>query len=347
MDSLAWTALSGHENDIYIQIRGRHTITLTLALLLWVNNMFATGSNSAFALKCPQYKARTNFIRLMAMSANHFHMTWHVAGSFIRHLISGTKDIEDSSMLIFLTPKQNIRQSNNAFAGLEKMMKNVTSMMNELEIMGMDVSRSAPPFVTKGPAGLEPSHVSVEFQAQMFIADTGNITFSVSIKAFDKETSLFDDTLYPFSTDTIVLGPTSLHVVKRNHVLDKMNEYSGIALLERMVKIQQEKSIVQVNKFANNYTYTATATNATLMQSIKQIKKEGFNVIGETIEMNNTCNEGMCPICLESNETFVSLECTHAFCLGCLASHLMSSVNGAECPMCRARIVPLLKATTM
>lgn len=297
---------------------------------------------SAYAPKCPQYKARINFIRLMAMSSNHLNMAWHVAGSFIRHLITGSTNIEDSSMLIFLTPKQSVRQNNNAFAGLEKMTSNVMSMLNELEIMGMDVSRNAPPIMSKGLTGLEPNHVSVEFEAQ-----TGNITFPVSIKAFDKETSLTDDSLYPFSTDTIVLGPTSLHVIKRNNILDKMNQFSGIALLERIVKLQHDKSIVQVNKFASNHTWIATATNATLMQNIKQIKSEGFNVIGDTIEMSSTCEEGLCPICLESNETFVSLECTHAFCLGCLANHLMMSVNGAECPMCRSRIVPCLKSTTV
>lgn len=310
--------------------------------------MFATtSSSSSFAPKCPQYKARTNFIRHMAMSANHFGMTWYVAGPFIRHLVAGSTDIKGSSMLILFTPKQSARLPGNTIGGLQKMMGNVMAMMNELEIMGMDITRNAPPYISKGPTGMEPNHVSVNFEAQMSIADAGNITFPVSIKAFDKEMSLADDNLFPFSTDTIVLTATSLQVIKRSITLDKKNQYTGIALLERMVMMQQEKSIVQVNPFVKNNHYLGLANNSVLMHKIKQMKAEGFKIVGNTIETSSTCREGLCPICLETNETFVPLECSHAFCIGCLANHLMTSVNGAECPMCRSNIVPCLKATTV
>lgn len=311
--------------------------------------MFSTTtSNMSLAPKCPEYKARTNFIRLMAMSAKHFNMTWQVAGSFIRHLISGNTNIKGTSMIIFLTPQQSmVYGNNNAFAGLKKMRENVVSMVNELEIMGMKVSQEASPCMSKGLNGLEPSHVSASLEAEMFIADAGRIMFPVLIKAFDKESSLFDDSLYPFSTDPIVLGSHGIQVNKKNSVLDGMNQYPGISLLERMVKIQQERSVVQLNSFLTNNTMVGLATNSTLMRNIKQIKEEGFNIIGDTIETNSTCREGLCPICLEVNETFVPLECTHSFCLSCLASHLMSNVNGAECPMCRSQIIPCLKTTNV
>jgi hypothetical protein len=298
---------------------------------------------STFAPKCPEYKARTKFIRLMAMSANHFHMTWHVAGSFIRHLISGNTDIAGSSMMIFLTPCQPLKRGNNAFAGLDKMMQNVTSMVNELEIMGMKFEASTPPFVSKGPTGMEPNHIGVSLSAEMFIADAGKISFPVTMKAFDNETHLLDDNLYPFSTDTIVLGPWSLHVIKKSDTLDKMNQFGGIALLERMVKIQKEKSVVQLTGFLSTDRWVGLTTNANLMRNIKQIKSEGFNIVGNTIETLSTCSEGLCPICFETNAIFVPLECTHCFCLTCLADHLMTSVTGAECPMCRQRIAPCTK----
>jgi hypothetical protein len=294
-----------------------------------------------FAPKNPEYKARLNFIRLMAMSAKHFNMAWHVTGSFIRHVISGNTDIKGTSMTVYLTPvfKQSVNNRTNA------LIDKVSSMMNELEIMGMKFDSNFTPVVSRGMTGLEPTHVYIAFEAQMLIADAGNITFPVVVKAFDKEESLYNDYLHPFSTDTIVLGANSMHIMKKSNILDKMNQYAGISLLERIVKIQDEKSIVQFNGFSTSTTWTGTVTNSTLMHSLKQLKKEGFNVIGNTIETSSTCSEGLCPICLEVNETFVPLQCSHAFCLTCLANHLVSGANGLECPMCRSQIVPCTKVS--
>lgn len=304
-----------------------------------------------YAPKCPEYKARTNFIRLMAMSAKHYKMNWYIAGSFIRHIIAGNTNIKNTSMTLFLTPINDYsRHNNTVLTGLQRVIGNVTSMMNELEIMGMKLSNNSTPMISKGPSGLEPSHISVVFEAEMFVADAGMVKFPVIIKAFDKEGSLLDESLHPFSTDTIVLGASSLHVIKRSKALDGVNQYAGISLLERMIKVQTEKSIVQLNGFsmaASSSNWTALTTNASLLHSLKQIKAEGLNIVGNTIEINTTCEEGLCPICLECNELFVPLECTHSFCLSCLAEHLLKSVSGAECPMCRSQIIPCLKTATM
>lgn len=322
---------------------------LTISIAIGINlftMLSLANSSGAFAIKCPEYKARTNFIRLMAMSAKHFHMTWHIAGSFIRHLIAGKTDIKDSSMLVLLTPSKPQRSYNSTCGGVQKMIENVTSMVNELEIMGMRLSTYNPaPFVSKGLNGLAPSHVSVSFEAEMFIAGSGNITFPVTIKAFDNEMAILDKSLHSFSTDTIVLSATSLHVIKKDDMLDTMNQNAGISLLERMVKIQQEKSIVQVKSFTKIDGFASAATNAILLNSIKEMKAEGFNIIGDTIETSQTCKEGLCPICLEMTATFVQLECSHSFCLSCLAEHMMSCVTGAECPMCRARVSPCTKVS--
>lgn len=80
-----------------------------------------------------QYKARLNLVRQVDMVSKHFSMAWNVAGSFMRHVLSGGTSIAESNMLFLLTPSIKARGDMT----IDRVLRNMNRIKGELEVMGI------------------------------------------------------------------------------------------------------------------------------------------------------------------------------------------------------------------
>jgi hypothetical protein len=186
--------------------------------------------------------------------------------------------------------------------------------------------------------------------ANMLAIGAGVIQFPVHIKAFDGSTALLDTYMNRFTTDSVMLGPHSMQVIKTSHPYDRLNQSSGVALLQRLIDMQLTKSTVQLMQYRQPVCWINQAHNAGLLIATSLFAKEGTNVLGNSalISGPTTDDEGsdvMCPICLETQAvSFVTLECSHVFCIDCLSNHMLMATTGSQCPLCREHIRPAINA---
>lgn len=319
-----------------------------------------------------QYKARLQLVRQMNITAKHFGMSWHVAGSFIRLLLAGGKSaaIHDSELIFLLSPTRGDMLPDRLFRVMNR-------MKGELEIAGIIntdynnwmeetyTSNSAAPFdanpvMTKGIAGTEPIHVDMRFHANMFIAESGMVTFPVLIKAFVNTAAISHNSMHRLATDNIMLGADNIFTMKVQAAgdFDRFNHTSGIALLDRIICMQQTNTVQQLVPFTVEgrgaqgalAVVASQETDACLLLDAAQLRKEGLSMM--CAAPNNSCSvvlmddtqcDEPCPICFEEGKLFVPLRCSHTFCVECLSKHMLqgvaNTVGWSACPLCRAQVV--------
>jgi hypothetical protein len=209
------------------------------------------------------------------------------------------------------------------------------------------------PVINKGFCGVEPMHVALNFKAKMFIAGAGIMEVPTTIKAFDTGASLMNTYMHRVSTDGILLGSDSIYCLNTPYTTetDKLNHCPGIALLDRIIQLQQDKSVVQLKGmfstggFMRADNSLALGHDASLILEATQLKQEGLQLVGKPTPVlieGDVANCLTCPVCLEGNKVFVPLQCSHCFCVDCLTTHMTApcTESGRTCPMCRALIVP-------
>ena len=291
-----------------------------------------------------EYNARTQFIRLIAMSAKHANLNWFIVDRYVRQMLTSSTNIKDTSLSFFITPylTEQDEPSSKLILTLDKVIITTKSMIKELEVMkAIKTPQNGLQFAYA--MGNEPLHAEFEFEANINISDN-TIKFPVIFKVFPHEKSIYDDRLYPFSTDTIYLGENGLNVFKQSlHSIDTINQFNGISLMERIINLKQDNQILQLHEYDNHSGWFSQAHNANLLKRTEQLTSEGFHLKGDIAKIIYDCTEGMCPICQDVCDKYVSLECTHAFCIKCITNHMILSVYGAKCPMCRSRIMPSIE----
>jgi hypothetical protein len=237
---------------------------------------------------------------------------------------------------------------------MDRVLSKVTSMISELEVMGVvltsDPLKRPLPTVSKGSVGLEPTHVAVSMTANMLMIGVGAIQFPVHIKAFDGSAALLDTYMNRFTSDSVMLGAHSMHVIRTSHSYDRLNQSNGVALLQRMIDMQLTKSTTQLQEYRSPVCWLNQAHNAGLLIATNQFAQEGLTVLGNSalISGPRTDADGadtMCPICLETRDvSFITLECSHVFCVDCITNHMLLATTGSQCPMCREHIRPSINA---
>lgn len=287
-----------------------------------------------------EYNARTQFIRLLAMSAKHANLNWFIVDSYVRQMLTNSTKIKDTSLSLFITPYLTGQDevSSKLVLALDKVIITTKSMIKELEVMNV-VKTHQNGLQFAYAMGNEPLHAEFEFEANIDL-----IKIPVIFKVFPHEKSIYDERLYPFSTDTIYFGEDGFNVFQRSlHSIDKLNQFNGISLMERIINLKQNNQISQLQEYDNHSGWFSQAHNANLLKRTEQLTSEGFNLKGDIAKFIYDCTEGMCPICQDECDKYVLLECTHAFCIKCITNHMILSVNGAKCPMCRSRIMPSIE----
>lgn len=209
------------------------------------------------------------------------------------------------------------------------------------------------PVITKGFCGVEPMHVALNFKAKMFIAGAGVVEVPTTIKAFDSGVALMNTYMHRVATDSILLGSESIYCLNTPYTTesDKLNHCQGIALLERIIQLQQDRSVVQLKGMCSTGGFMradnshALGNDACMILEAAQLKQEGLRLVGKPtpVLIEGPAAEGItCPVCFEEGKVFVPLQCSHCFCVDCLATHMTApcTESGRTCPMCRALIVP-------
>lgn len=217
----------------------------------------------------------------------------------------------------------------------------------------------AKPVMTKGIAGTEPIHVDMRFYANLFMADAGVVKFPVLVKAFVNAAAISHSSMHRLATDSIMLGADNIFTMKVNVAgdFDRFNHTSGIALLDRIISIQQNSSVQQLVPFTVEArsrqgalaVVASQETDACLLLDAAQLHKEGFSMVcaapkdnSSVVLIDNTQCDEPCPICFEAAKLFVPLRCSHTFCVQCLSKHMLQGVVNAvgwsACPMCRAQV---------
>lgn len=285
-----------------------------------------------------EYKGRINFLRLLAISARHYRLSWHVQGTFMRHLLSASSMIHDTDVTCFLTPCVS-----GHITPYTNMKQKIQSMIGEFEVMGVIEDSYKEPMIVNCTPFSEPPHVLFQFTAKVLVStpEVYYVKFPVVLKAFCTDLAITDSRLYPFATDNIVLGANSLHLINVSDRVSgaRMNKFDGIELIEKLVSLNQEKNIRQTTEYSSDNNVIDLFKNATLLLKSKQLVKEGFSIRDGCDLLMFGDNES-CPICFEKNGYSVSLECSHRFCVDCLHKHMIR--NGDACPLCRAHIHPVV-----
>lgn len=327
-----------------------------------------------------QYKARLQLVRQMNITSHHYALSWHVGGSFMRLLLAGGKSpaIFDSELVFLLAP-------NRGDILIDRVFRSVGRIRGELEIAGIidttdkgndwveepnytsssGADFDAVPIITKGITGVEPIHVDLRFKANMFIADAGVVTVPVLIKAFTNSSALTNTSMHHLATDNIMLGADNIFTMRISYTngYDRLNHTQGIALLDRIVQLQQTGTVQQLVPFTiQGGAMTVLGANtpemdASLLLDAAQLRKEGLVMVSNdaTINGSHTCVEIVdatdplvaaesepCPICFEAAKLFVPLRCHHTFCVQCLSKHMLKGTTNpagwSACPLCRAHI---------
>jgi hypothetical protein len=327
-----------------------------------------------------QYKARLQLVRQMNITSCHYALSWHVGGSFMRLLLAGGKSpaIFDSELVFLLAP-------NRGDIPIDRVFRSVSRIKGELEIAGIididDMGKDwtdddtyssssgadfdAVPIITKGITGVEPIHVDLRFKANMFLADAGIVSVPVLIKAFTNSNALTNATMHRLSTDNIMLGADNIFTMRLPYTdgYDRLNHTQGIALLDRIVQLQQTSTVQQLVPFTvqgGTMAIVGAGTpemDACLLLDAAQLRKEGLVMVTNDTTINGKCTSveivdatdpvvaaasEPCPICFEKAQLFVPLRCHHTFCVQCLSKHMLHGATNpagwSACPLCRAHI---------
>lgn len=317
-----------------------------------------------------EYKARLHLVRLFENVSKHYNMTWHVAGTFMLYLLGGkaSATINGSSMLFLLTP--TLRTGRNIT--IDTIIRLVSRMKGELEVMGiikspdytdttdtndiMTTDQTSKfisynePMVSKGSCGVEPMHVVFKFIANMVVTTAEGVMTVVKvptvIKAFDSGASLLHTYMHRVATDNILLGSDSIFCLATPYTaaVDRLNRCTGIALLDRIIQLQQDRSVVQLKGLSSNDGIVRPndlGNDACVLMDAVQLRSQGIRMVGKAspLLIDGRAAGLSCPVCLDKKPLFARLVCNHLFCVDCIQKHM--TADGCverTCPMCRAVI---------
>lgn len=288
-----------------------------------------------------EFEARMRFIRLLALVSTRFHLTWEVVGAFVRSLLRGGKNVKNvigMPITIFLTPNYFTHRNLKPTVALDQVVASTKRLINDLEVIGITKQPTDGVKFSRSTHG--PLHSSCEFDVDMHEGEN-SVKFAVILKVFPTADATLDAELYPFSIDSISFSEYGLHVITDIQPYDKLNQMSGIALLARLQDIR-ENTITQLHKYISGSSMKANVHNSALLLRTQELFDDGFLLKGDVANITTEIDEDSCAICLEERASYVSLTCSHSFCVPCI-SHLMTyhvDVSNTEhtCPLCRAKI---------
>lgn len=139
-----------------------------------------------------------------------------------------------------------------------------------------------------------------------------------------------------FTSDVVVLDSFGITVRSTNGTSDSLNDSYGVALLDRVLKVQSgileaDTIILPVNQHQTHKDH-----NSSFLKEICRATREGFTVTGTNVHIHQPDKEE-CAVCMEDGKCFIKLSCEHRFCIECIGSILINE-DHPRCSMCRAQL---------
>jgi ferredoxin-like protein FixX len=269
-----------------------------------------------------EYDARVHFLRIFDTFCTQRGLVWTLHGDFLRHFFSGI-DTSNTPMSFSLTSSNYRMVAMSPSTITEK----INDVIKTMEMIGLVKKKT------------HIINTSMICDINIITTDGTSTTFSVLLH--QDEFAKSDKT---FSCDSIGLTSVGL-IVTRDPVIDYFNNSSGVALMQRLFDLRM-KQTRPIKTYLNDPDDRKTRLdNSIIMYKESSLIKEGFSFKGDHLHIvdsdmreNNDCCKHICPICFEARP-MTRLECTHAFCLDCLAMHMQRrGPNHGKCPLCRRSI---------
>lgn len=253
---------------------------------------------------------KLQFIRSLEICCRQHNVIWNISGAFITELVGGKRDANSSeNMEIYLF------SSNGSNKNIVKDLQ-ILNIVKDVEYHNDNIN---------------PKHYSA--RAEFIYNNEQTFIFPVLFYLDGYNNALT-------SNDQLILTSHGLSVIILDSNMDYINQTTGIAMLQRMIDIK----LFRVNLLRSYYNIPSNTVvrkqNAELMLIQDKHINDGYYVYGNNVLDVQKRSIIECPICYECGQNTTTLECEHAFCLKCLASHMNTNEsNASTCPMCRARIV--------
>ena len=276
--------------------------------------------------------SRIQFIRTLALSCDNHGVKWSIVGGFLRRMLSGGR-IAGSNLDIIISPLQTDDNSYNLAHAVE-FHNLVQAVFMDLDVHG----------IVAGPFTRLPDHPFTWVCRAVMLYE---ITFEVIVYAYP--TGITSTFVPIFSSDNISLTPAALQLsaMALSQVnVDRVNMCHGISILERIAELRFG-SVRMVAHYCNEEDQEDAGIESEddprlrrhnvhlMMREYRLAMEEGLEVVGAL----RRAPPASCPVCLEAKEDLVELGCSHAFCIPCLARHMVGDGNArGRCPMCRRRV---------
>lgn len=243
-------------------------------------------------------EAKMQFIRVVDRLAETRKISWKVVGDFVKNIILHTESSE--------SPK------------LEIMMINKGTSMGTIDII-KDL------YIMKFVTHWTNNEFRIETKVEIFVGNT-----RVDLEC------IFYENYYAcvMASDQIVLTPNGLSVSYFGDICDVRNMNRGIALMQRLSDLQIKRDSLIMIYINSPNDLNMRKRNASIMRRQCAAAQKGYTITGNILQIDK--KEKTCPICYETQCSNATLECTHQFCVECLASHMERAGDShSKCPLCR------------
>jgi hypothetical protein len=252
---------------------------------------------------------KLQFIRSLELCCRQHNVIWNISGDFIKELIGDKHGDGSGNMEIYLFSS----------SGRNK------DIVKDLQILNIVKD------VMYHNNHINPKHYSA--RVEFIYSNEQKFVFPVLfyLDGYNDAVS---------SNDQLVLSAHGLSVLILDSNVDYINQTNGIAMLQRIIDMKMKRINLLQSYFNIPGNLVVRRKNAELMLAQNEYINDGYSVYGNNVLDVQKRSIIECPICYECSQNTTTLECGHAFCLKCLASHMNTNeLNASTCPMCRSRIV--------
>ena len=239
-------------------------------------------------------------IRIIDQFCSLNKLSWQMYGTALRMLLSG------KHALFVDQPLEFVINNGTRLSGL---VSPVETIAQNLNINGFHIIKKDP------------------YQAKLnAVFSHGHDTKSIHIVLSNRFPFTF------FTSDTIILDSTGFSVKSATIPTDGVNACKGIALLDRMLNLQDNVLIPDTILISSNNIKCHKDHNISFLKEINAATSTGFTIKAANVDMKK--QEGECPVCMDSDKMATTLSCGHSFCLGCLKT-ILETENTPRCSLCR------------
>ena len=138
-----------------------------------------------------------------------------------------------------------------------------------------------------------------------------------------------------FTSDSILLDSTGFTIRQLSSTADCLNTCKGIAMLDRIMDIQDKEVTADTTLLPFNYYKCHKEHNIKHIEQLNDAYTNGLTIKGASIPLEKS--EEDCPVCIDSGKASTLLVCGHTFCLSCIQK-ILRTEDQPRCPLCRSEL---------